>query len=213
MSKHDYDLVVIGAGSGGVRAARIASGHGAKVGNDEDMRLLTTESDATDDGIRATGIGWNEVAHLFDDARGRVVVLIDACHSGHVTRKYAVPNATFASALSKSKRAGVTIFAASKGRQASQEVGGTRGLRIAHVAREKQVLEGDGHGLFTGALLASLDAPATDRDGDGLLELSEIVDDVSERVAVLSHGEQTPFVPRSEILGDFAVSEAPKPVH
>ena len=29
--KFDYDLIVIGAGSGGVRAGRIAAGHGAKV--------------------------------------------------------------------------------------------------------------------------------------------------------------------------------------
>ena len=28
---YDYDLIVIGAGSGGVRAARISAGHGAKV--------------------------------------------------------------------------------------------------------------------------------------------------------------------------------------
>lgn len=28
--KYDYDFVVIGGGSGGVRASRIASGHGAK---------------------------------------------------------------------------------------------------------------------------------------------------------------------------------------
>lgn len=32
MTQYDYDLMVIGAGSGGVRAARIAAGHGAKVG-------------------------------------------------------------------------------------------------------------------------------------------------------------------------------------
>jgi len=31
MSEYDYDLVVIGGGSGGVRASRIAAGHGAKV--------------------------------------------------------------------------------------------------------------------------------------------------------------------------------------
>ena len=31
MSKYDFDLFVIGAGSGGVRAARIAAGHGARV--------------------------------------------------------------------------------------------------------------------------------------------------------------------------------------
>ncbi len=35
----DYDLMVIGAGSGGVRAARIAAGHGAKVAIAEEYRV------------------------------------------------------------------------------------------------------------------------------------------------------------------------------
>jgi glutathione reductase (NADPH) len=35
----DYDLFVIGAGSGGTRAARIAAGHGAKVAIAEDFRI------------------------------------------------------------------------------------------------------------------------------------------------------------------------------
>ena len=30
-ASYDYDLIVIGAGSGGVRAGRIAAGHGARV--------------------------------------------------------------------------------------------------------------------------------------------------------------------------------------
>ena len=39
MSKFDFDLFVIGAGSGGVRAARIAAGHGASVGICESSRV------------------------------------------------------------------------------------------------------------------------------------------------------------------------------
>jgi glutathione reductase (NADPH) len=39
MTEPHYDLMVIGAGSGGVRAARIAAGHGAKVGICEESRL------------------------------------------------------------------------------------------------------------------------------------------------------------------------------
>ena len=39
MSQYDYDLFVIGAGSGGVRAARISAGFGARVGMCEDMRV------------------------------------------------------------------------------------------------------------------------------------------------------------------------------
>ena len=37
--KFDYDLFVIGAGSGGVRAARVAAGHGAKVAIAEEHRI------------------------------------------------------------------------------------------------------------------------------------------------------------------------------
>jgi glutathione reductase (NADPH) len=39
MSDHDFDLFVIGAGSGGVRASRIAAAHGAKVAVAEEYRL------------------------------------------------------------------------------------------------------------------------------------------------------------------------------
>ncbi len=39
MSDYDFDLFVIGAGSGGVRAARVASGYGAKVAIAEESRV------------------------------------------------------------------------------------------------------------------------------------------------------------------------------
>ncbi len=39
MSEYDVDLFVIGAGSGGVRAARIAAGHGARVAIAEEFRI------------------------------------------------------------------------------------------------------------------------------------------------------------------------------
>ena len=35
---YDYDLIVIGAGSGGVRASRISAGHGARVAVIEESR-------------------------------------------------------------------------------------------------------------------------------------------------------------------------------
>jgi len=38
MAEYDYDLFVIGGGSGGVRCARIAAGHGARVGIAEEAR-------------------------------------------------------------------------------------------------------------------------------------------------------------------------------
>ena len=39
MSQYDYDLFVIGAGSGGVRAARISANHGARVAIAEEYRI------------------------------------------------------------------------------------------------------------------------------------------------------------------------------
>lgn len=39
MSDFDYDLFVIGAGSGGVRASRVAASHGARVAVAEEHRV------------------------------------------------------------------------------------------------------------------------------------------------------------------------------
>ena len=48
---YDYDLFVIGAGSGGVRASRIASGHGAKVAIAEEYRVGWT--------VQGMSFDWN----------------------------------------------------------------------------------------------------------------------------------------------------------
>jgi len=72
MSQFDFDLFVIGAGSGGVRAARIAAAHGARVGICEDSRvggtcvirgcvpkkLLVYASHYAEDFEDARGYGW-----------------------------------------------------------------------------------------------------------------------------------------------------------
>ncbi|HNS28884.1 MAG TPA: FAD-dependent oxidoreductase, partial [Steroidobacteraceae bacterium] len=67
-----FDLFVIGGGSGGVRAARIAAGHGAKVALAEEYRyggtcvirgcvpkkLLVLASRLADEFERAPAYGW-----------------------------------------------------------------------------------------------------------------------------------------------------------
>lgn len=72
MADFDYDLLVIGAGSGGVRAARIAAGHGAKVAVAESYRvggtcvirgcvpkkLLVYGAHLHEDLADAAGFGW-----------------------------------------------------------------------------------------------------------------------------------------------------------
>jgi len=80
MDKADYDLFVIGAGSGGVRAARIAGGYGAKVAIAEQYRiggtcvirgcvpkkLLVYASRFADDFEDAKGFGWTVGEPSFD---------------------------------------------------------------------------------------------------------------------------------------------------
>jgi glutathione reductase (NADPH) len=83
MTDFDYDLFVIGAGSGGVRAARVAAGHGAKVAIAEEHRvggtcvirgcvpkkLLVYASRFRDEFQDAAGFGWQVGESVFDWGR------------------------------------------------------------------------------------------------------------------------------------------------
>jgi glutathione reductase (NADPH) len=80
MSQHDFDLFVIGGGSGGVRAARVAGQHGARVAVAEEYRfggtcvirgcvpkkLLVYASRFRDDFEDAAGFGWAVEGTRFD---------------------------------------------------------------------------------------------------------------------------------------------------
>jgi glutathione reductase (NADPH) len=80
VSTFDYDLFVIGGGSGGVRAARIAANHGAKVAIAEEFRyggtcvirgcipkkLLVYASRFQDEFEDAAGFGWTVGKSSFD---------------------------------------------------------------------------------------------------------------------------------------------------
>ncbi len=80
MAADDYDLFVIGGGSAGVRAARIAAGYGARVGIAEEYRfggtcvirgcvpkkLLVYASRFADEFADAVGFGWQGLSPCFD---------------------------------------------------------------------------------------------------------------------------------------------------
>ncbi|MBU2580194.1 MAG: glutathione-disulfide reductase [Alphaproteobacteria bacterium] len=80
MAEFDFDLFVIGGGSGGVRAARIAAGHGARVGLAEEYRfggtcvirgcvpkkLMVYASRYADAFEDAGGFGWSLEQPTFD---------------------------------------------------------------------------------------------------------------------------------------------------
>jgi glutathione reductase (NADPH) len=83
MTAHDYDLFVIGGGSGGVRGARMAAGTGARVGLAEEYRyggtcvirgcvpkkLFSYAAHFHEDFEDAAGFGWSVGERAFDWTR------------------------------------------------------------------------------------------------------------------------------------------------
>lgn len=79
-TEYDYDLFVIGAGSGGVRAARMAAGHGAKVAIAEDRyfggtcvnvgcvpkKLYVYASQFSESFTGSAGFGWSAESPKFN---------------------------------------------------------------------------------------------------------------------------------------------------
>ena len=151
------------------------SGRGAMV--DGTLYLLPYDTDARDAvGIRNTALRIDmlrtELLKLAE--HGRVLVLLDASHSGPAT--LAGPaNAIDGAALRHQLAAtNVTVLTSSSGREPS--------------------LEDDAwqHGAFTRALLDALNDPAADPNRVGLINASTLAQYVARRVAALTAGRQTP---------------------
>jgi glutathione reductase (NADPH) len=125
MAEFDVDLFVIGAGSGGVRAARMAAGYGAKVLIAEEFRiggtcvirgcvpkkLMVYASRFEDDFEDATGFGW-DVPRIFFDWRKLV-----AAKEREISRLSGVYRANL-------EKAGVTII------ESRAEIEDAHGVRL-----------------------------------------------------------------------------------
>lgn len=105
MADYDVDLFVIGAGSGGVRAGRIAAGYGARVMVAEEFRvggtcvirgcvpkkLLVYASHYGDDVADAAGYGWTIPQAAFDWAtlianKDREIARLEAAYTANLTK-------------------------------------------------------------------------------------------------------------------------------
>ena len=105
MANYDFDLFVIGAGSGGVRAARIAAGHGAHVAVAEEYRfggtcvirgcvpkkLLVYASRFHGEFEDAAGFGWNVGPASFDWAtlianKDKEITRLEGAYQGTLQR-------------------------------------------------------------------------------------------------------------------------------
>ena len=138
------------------------------------------------------GIGWRTFQEKLEKIRGRVILLLDACHSASIVKKTVVPNDELAEELFSKKRGGIMIFSASKGRQYSFESPDF----------------GGGSGVFTYALTQGVGPKSkkADMDGNGSVEFMELVDYVVKYVNEKTGGHQTPWLSRKELFGDLPLA-------
>jgi WD40 repeat protein len=162
-------------GAGNDLAVVHFSGHGAVV--DDTLYLLPYETDARGAvGIKTTALSVDALkGELIEIAKhGRVLVLLDACHSG-ATSLDGSSKAVDATVLRHElAAANVTVLTSSSGQEVS--------------------LEDDQwqHGAFTRALLDALNDPAADPDRVGLINANVLAHYVARHVASLTNGKQTP---------------------
>lgn len=169
MAKADYDLIVIGAGSGGVRAARIAAGHGAKVAIAEEYRiggtcvirgcvpkkLLVYASRFSDAFADASGFGWQVGSPRFDWPR------LIAAKDKEITRLETVYRANL-------DRSGVTIV------NERAEVAGPDSVRLAgsgRTVRAERILIATGGKPSLGEAIPGLEHVITSNEAFDLKEL------------------------------------------
>lgn len=162
------------------------AGHGVKA---TDGHYYLTPSGYNSDDPKGTGLSWTQVASILGRARSRVVVILDACHSGLSGSEGLGTNDDAVASLLSGARAPMLVLAASKGRQFSYE--------------DKKW----GGGAFTYALVEALQRNwrGADLDGNGVIEVSELYRALRSIVARETQGNQTPWLVRQDLIGDFAI--------
>jgi hypothetical protein len=151
------------------------SGHGALV--DGKLYLLPFDVDARDAvGIQTYGLPIGEFRDQLVELgkHGRVLVLLDACHSGATTMDGASLAMDSTALRTGLAAANVTVLTSSSGTELSRE-------------------DPDwGHGAFTKVLLEALNDPAADTNRNGLISTTALAGYVSQRVKSLTNAAQTP---------------------
>jgi hypothetical protein len=164
------------------------AGHGDQ--GRETGRYFLTPADFDRADEARTGLAWSEIADVLRVSKARVVVMLDACHSGlSGAEQLSSTNDDAVGALLDDMHAPMLVLAASKGRQSSYE--------------DRRW----GGGLFTYALVQALKVrrASYDRDRDGVIEASELYRALKSIVVPQSNGLQTPWLARRDLIGDFAL--------
>ena len=121
-------------------------------------------------------------------SKARVLVLLDACHAGFAASVAVVRQDAAIDRLWSWQGPPIVILAASKGREQSLEDAGQGGLFTSTFAR-----------------ILTRDRVRFDLNGNGFLEISELYAGLKREVVLLSKGQQTPWIGRRGIIGDFTL--------
>ncbi|MGB0085868.1 MAG: caspase family protein [Rhodomicrobiaceae bacterium] len=154
-----------------------------------DGRYYLTPSGFRLANVAGTGLAWSKLADVLGRSKARVIVILDACHSGLSGSEGLATNDEAVKELLSGARAPMLVLAASKGRQVSFEDSKWSG------------------GVFTYALSEILQRGAStyDLDRNGTIELSELYRGLREIVTRETKGQQTPWLARQDLIGDFAL--------
>ena len=163
------------------------AGHGI---NDPNGIFYFLPVDAGLESLKRTGISQSDITSTVTMIAGKVLVFIDACHSGNLMGKAKRRGLVVSSAVVNelaSAENGAIVFSSSTGRQYSQEKPEW------------------GNGAFTKGLVEGIrgkaDYRATGRITVNMLDLY-----VSERVKELTGGQQTPTTVKPPNVPDFPVA-------
>jgi len=163
------------------------AGHGI---NDPNGMFYFLPVDADLEKLKRTGISQADITSTVAAIAGKVLVFIDACHSGNIMgkmkRRAALDVGTVVNELASAEN-GAIVFSSATGRQYSLE--------------NPQW----GNGAFTRALVEGIGGKADFR-GTGRITVNMLDLYVSERVKELTEGQQTPTTVKPPNVPDFPVA-------
>jgi WD40 repeat protein len=168
-------------------AVLFLAGHGI---NDPNGVFYFLPVDADLERLKRTGISQADITSTVTMIAGKVLVFIDACHSGNLMGKtkrrgLVVSSGAVVNELASAEN-GAVVFSSSTGRQYSQEKPEW------------------GNGAFTKGLIEGLSGKA-DYKGTGRITVNMLDLYVSERVKELTEGQQTPTTVKPPNVPDFPV--------
>lgn len=168
------------------------AGHGY---NDEAGRFYMLSIDMDVDNLDKTTVTGEELKKHLAELPGRVVLMLDACHSGAKGNTSLIGSGKSSSTITDDlvrdlvdDDCGVIVMCAAMGREES---------------RESAELK---HGYFTLALMEGLSGKA-DYDKDGVILLTELDLYVDNRVRELSKDEQHPVTAKPTTIRSFALAK------